>query len=118
MSDQICVVLIMPFIRMGDSILKKKFRIEQDSKDIDLNSPSLVTGLMKQLQGSYFEAQDPVQLLTGENIADFQLPASHSLKSKLISVLSKSLEATNRFPTNVEASHVLGIIRLLFLCCI
>lgn len=91
--------------RMGDSILKKKFRIEQDSKDIDLNSPTLVTGLMKQLQGSYFEAPDPQQLLIGDNNADFQLPASHSLKSKLINVLSKSLEATNRFPTNVDVSH-------------
>eukprot|EP00210_Caulerpa_lentillifera_P004901 g4677.t1 len=88
--------------KFGESVLRKQFRIEQDSKDIDLNSPSLISSIMKQLQGSNLGASDPEQLLTEQRISDFQLPASHFLKSKLIGVLSKSLEAANRFPLNID----------------
>lgn len=91
----------MESVRMtAESLLKKHFRIEKGSKDINLNDPNLISAILHLLQGSLSEGTALTQL----NASGFQLPVSHGLKSKLLNVLVKSTESANHYPQNIQVT--------------
>ena len=84
--------------RTGKALLKKHFRIEQDSKDLDLNDPELIREVFRLFQGTIASGQLP----TEQNVTSYCTPASHALKASLLGLLNKSTEAANHYPDNIQ----------------
>ena len=84
--------------RTGKAFLTKHFRIEQDSKDLDLNDPELIRDVFHLFQGTIASGQLP----TAQNVTSYCTPASHALKASLLGLLNKSTEAANHYPDNVQ----------------
>lgn len=76
--------------REAEVLLRKNYKIDSDSKDIDLNDPELISSIFELFRVG-LPQNGP---LTAANAAQCRLPASTALRSKFFGILTKSTKAT------------------------